>query len=101
TEEKLRLVLEANGVRLDDLTEAERVEVSDALGRMSGKSGSGATGRTAKPKESPATSASPSSSALPVERKSNSSSRSSRTIKNQKEIVIEIAALKGKGYPSP
>jgi lipoprotein-anchoring transpeptidase ErfK/SrfK len=101
TEEKLRLVLEANGVRLDDLTEAERVEVSDALGRMSGKSGSGATGRTAKPKESPATSASPNSSALPVERKSNSSSRSSRTIKNQKEIVIEIAALKGKGYPSP
>jgi lipoprotein-anchoring transpeptidase ErfK/SrfK len=38
TEEKLRAVLEANGVHLEDLTEGERSQVSDALAQMSGKS---------------------------------------------------------------
>jgi hypothetical protein len=42
TEENLRAVLEANGVRLDDLTEGERIQVSDALAGMSDKSGVGA-----------------------------------------------------------
>src|SRR5207253_7342251 len=38
TEENLRAVLEANGVRLEDLTEEERAQVLDALARMSGSS---------------------------------------------------------------
>src|SRR3954464_6443878 len=35
TEKNLRTVLQASGFRLDDLTEAERTEVLDALARMS------------------------------------------------------------------
>jgi hypothetical protein len=31
----------------------------------------------------------------------NADVKETRTIKGQKEIVIEIAALKGKGYPAP
>src|SRR6267378_656108 len=38
TEENLRAVLEANGVKLEDLTEQERAQVLDSLGQMSGKS---------------------------------------------------------------
>jgi L,D-transpeptidase ErfK/SrfK len=96
TEENLRVVLEANGVRLDDLTEGERTQVFDALAQMSGKSGAGAAG----PKENPSPIASPSSSP-PAEKKSNSGKKTPAAGKNQKEVVIEIAALKGKGYPAP
>jgi L,D-transpeptidase ErfK/SrfK len=99
TEENLRAVLEANGVRLDDLTEGERTQVFDALAYMSGKSGSGAVGPTSLSKESPSPVGPPRSSSL-VERKSNSVKKPT-VVKNQKEVVIEIAALKGKGYPSP
>jgi hypothetical protein len=100
TEENLRAVLEANGVRLDDLTEGERTQVFDALAQMSGKSGAGAVRSTALKKESSSPAASPRSSLSLVERKSNSGKKPT-VVKNQKEVVIEIAALKGKGYPSP
>lgn len=93
TEENLRAVLEANGARLDDLTEAERSQVFDALAQMSGKSGAAAP----KPKDSASPGASPGSS--PAAKKSNKTTPAA--VKNQKEVVIEIAALKGKGYPSP
>ena len=99
TEENLRAVLEANGVRLDDLTEGERTQVFDALAHMSGKSGAGAVRPTAQSKESSSPVGPPRSSSL-VERKSNSGKKPT-VVKNQKEVVIEIAALKGKGYPSP
>lgn len=94
TEENLRAVLEANGVRLDDLTEAERTQVIEALAQMSGKSG--ASAGPGAPKASPSPGASPKSSS-PVDR-SNVGKKS--VGKNQKEVVIEIAALKGKGYPA-
>ncbi len=94
-EENLRAVLEANGVRLEDLTEAERTQVLDALAQMSGKSGAGAG-----PKASPSPGASTKSSS-PAEKKSNAGKKTTAIAKNQKEVVIEIAALNGKGYPSP
>jgi L,D-transpeptidase ErfK/SrfK len=100
TEENLRAVLEANGVRLDDLTEGERAQGFDALAQMSGKSGAGAVPPTALSKGSPSPVARPRSSSL-IERKSNSGKKPTAVVKNQKEVVIEIAALKGKGYPSP
>jgi lipoprotein-anchoring transpeptidase ErfK/SrfK len=93
-EENLRAVLEANGVRLEDLTESERTQVSDALTQMSGKPGPAAVA----PKESPTPGSSPQSS--PAERKSTSGKKTTGVAKNQKEVVIEIAALKGKGYPA-
>jgi hypothetical protein len=37
----------------------------------------------------------------PTEKKSPATKPIPRAGKNQKEIVIEIAALKGKGYPAP
>lgn len=99
TEENLRAVLEANGVRLDDLTEGERTQIFDALAQMSGKSGTGAVRPTALSKEGPSPVASPKSSSF--EGKPNSGKKPTAVVKNQKEVVIEIAALKSKGYPSP
>lgn len=94
TEEKLREVLSASGIRLEDLSETERTQVLDAIAQMSGRS-SEAPG----PKQS--ASASPSArSSSPAERRS-SASKKTAVAKNQKEIVIEIGALKGKGYPAP
>lgn len=96
TEENLRAVLEANGVRLDDLTEAERTQVLAALAQMSGKSAAS----TVAPKESPSPAPSPRSSSTAAS-KSNSGKQTKAITKSQKEVVIEIGALKGKGYPSP
>ncbi len=59
TEENLRKVLEAQGSRLEDLSEQQRTEINDAL-----------TGKT-------------------------------KPAKGQKEVVIELTALSGKGYPAP
>lgn len=101
TEKNLRAVLEVNGVQLDDLTEGERTQVFDALAQMAGKSGAGALRPTALSKESPSPVASPRSSLSLAERKLNSGKKPTAVGKNQKEVVIEIAALKGKGYPSP
>ena len=101
TEENLRAVLEQNGVQLDNLTEGERNQVFDALAQMSGKSGAGAVRPTTLLKENPSPVASPKSSAALAERKSNSSKKATAIGKNQKEVVIEVAALKGKGYPAP
>ena len=101
TEENLRAVLAANGVQLEELTEAERIEVLDALAQMSGKSGAGILRSTSLSKESPSPAAPPRSSLSLAERKSNPDKKQTGVIKNQKEVVIEIAALKGKGYPAP
>ncbi len=98
TEENLRTVLEANGVRLADLTEAERTQVLSALAQMSGAS-------TAQPtaivKPSPMADKSGTASSSALEKKSTAAKTLPRAAKNQKEIVIEIAELRGKGYPAP
>ena len=88
-EDNLRAVLQANGITLEDLTDDERAQVMQALVEMSRD----ARGKLNAP--SPSGSASPSPKASPK----NKSGRVTRTVKGQKEIVIEIAALKGKGYP--
>ena len=87
SEENLRAVLEANGVRLENLTEAERTQTLDAIAQMAGQSGDGPG-----PERSPRSSA-------PAERRSNAGKKT--VAKNQKELVIEIGALQGKGYPTP
>ena len=101
TEEKLRVVLEASGLQLEDLAEAERIQVLDALAQMSGKSGADVVRPTALSKESPSPAALPRSSLSPAESKPNPGKKPTAVIKNQKEVVIEIAALNGKGYPAP
>ncbi len=98
TEENLSAVLEANSVRLEDLTEGERSQVIEAMEEMSrdakGKLDQDAVA-SAKPTASPG--ASPVSSPKAVAQKSG---RITRNFKGKKEIVIEIGALKGKGYPT-
>ena len=90
SEETLRSVLQANGVTLEQLSDQERSQVMNALKEMS-RDASG------KLDESKASSANANSKTKPE----NSNGKITRTIKGSKEAVIEIAALKGKGYPAP
>jgi len=95
TDEKLHAVLEAHDTRLEDLSADEQTLVMNALNAMS-----------AHPKKL--------SVAIPNNNTSNSNSNTSATVqkkakastekklgRNQKEVVIEISSLTGKGYPAP
>jgi lipoprotein-anchoring transpeptidase ErfK/SrfK len=97
TEEKLREVLAAQGVKLEDLTGEERVQVLEALSQMSGSSSARTVTPAARAKESPA----PPLSTSAKDQKKTSMIKPKSPAKNAKEIVIEIAALEGKGYPAP
>jgi lipoprotein-anchoring transpeptidase ErfK/SrfK len=97
TEDNLRSVLAASGVKLEDLAPDERAQVLDALAQMSGRPG--ARTAVASPTSAPEP-ASRNSNSL-REKKSSATKKQTRVPSNQKEIVIEIAALKGKGYPAP
>lgn len=95
TEENLRAVLSANGVNLDDLKEDERAQVMEALAAMSRNPGS-----AAKPGVSPSASPAAAVSPTPKDKKTQVAKSKKPIGKNQKEVVIEIAALGGKGYPA-
>ena len=86
TEENLRRVLEAFGVRLEDLSEQERAQVMQALQLMARD----ARGNPADGQSTP----------TPTPSKKGDV-RETKTIKGEKEVVVEIAALRGKGYPAP
>jgi lipoprotein-anchoring transpeptidase ErfK/SrfK len=95
TEEHLRRVLEAHGAKLEELSEAERMQAMDALDRM---------GRDAKGREvsvdSSTLAGSPSPSPSPA--KKAASGRVTRQIKGEKEVTLTVAALQGEqGYPAP
>jgi lipoprotein-anchoring transpeptidase ErfK/SrfK len=97
TEENLRAVLEASGIHFEDLSEDVRAQILDALAQLSGSSSSQAA---PSPRDNAGTkTASPTPSASPG--KSTAKKPLPRATKNQKEIVIEIAGLSGKGYPAP
>jgi hypothetical protein len=107
TEANLRAVLEANGVPFDSLSEAERAQVLDALRQMARD----AKGNPADGTPDASPSATPEANNKNANRNANSknannkndaeSGKVTRTVKGQKEIVIQIAALRGKGYPAP
>jgi lipoprotein-anchoring transpeptidase ErfK/SrfK/ribosomal protein L12E/L44/L45/RPP1/RPP2 len=92
TEENLRAVLEAYGIKMDDLTADERTQVLEALAKLSGKSTSASMTPASSPSASPDAKGS---------RAAAKATKQTRTTQNQNEIVIKIAALKGKGYPAP
>ncbi|MEA2205797.1 MAG: L,D-transpeptidase ErfK/SrfK [Blastocatellia bacterium] len=96
TEANLRAVLDAMGVKFEDLTADELAQVTEALAQMSGKSGSRVA---AASKATPSPLATPAASIAEGVKKTPPVKKPAAT-KNQKEIVIEIAALKGKGYPA-
>ena len=89
TEENLNNVLQRYGVTLDQLSEKKHAEVLKGLSQMA---------RDASGK--PATEASGAGRSDSAKRNS-SSAGVTRTIKGNKEVVIDIPALAGKGYPAP
>ncbi|HEX8706730.1 MAG TPA: L,D-transpeptidase [Pyrinomonadaceae bacterium] len=115
TEENLRAVLATYGTTLEQLTEQERTQVLNALKEMSrdasGRSDQPGNGAHANASTAPQGNASNASnrnangsSATKNENKKGEAAASgqvTRNVKGKKEIVIEIAALKGKGYPAP
>ncbi|HYU98628.1 MAG TPA: L,D-transpeptidase [Pyrinomonadaceae bacterium] len=104
TEENLRAVLEANGVKLEDLDEAERAQILEALNAMSRHPSKGtlpASTATKPAADNPTATASTSPEATKVANKKLATTPGRKPIgKNQKEVVIELTALKGKGYPA-
>ena len=84
TEENLRQVLEAHGVKLEDLSEQQRTEALNALNAMS-----------ANPQAAP----SPSPTTSPETK----TARKKAPAKAQNEIVIDLSSLAQakKGYPAP
>jgi lipoprotein-anchoring transpeptidase ErfK/SrfK len=84
TEENLRRVLEAHGVRLEDLSEQQRTEALNALNSMS---------------TNPQAAASPSPTASPDKK----TAKKKAPAKSQNEIVIDLGNLQiaQKGYPAP
>jgi lipoprotein-anchoring transpeptidase ErfK/SrfK len=99
TEENLRAVLQAHGASLDDFTEVEREQVLNALNAMSRHPKT-----TAVAKSTPASSPIAPAAGDKAEKKivaAETKKPAGKPIgKNQKEVVIELAALQGKGYPS-
>jgi lipoprotein-anchoring transpeptidase ErfK/SrfK len=88
TEENLRRVLEVYGVKPEDLSEQERAQVTQALEAMAHDAHG-----------NPTNDASPQPTPKPKEKEK--SGAVTYTVKGKKEMVIEIAALQGKGYPAP
>jgi hypothetical protein len=85
---------------MDSLTEAERAKVLDALKQMARD----ATGKPTDGQPEASPTATPAAGAANKNAKAKTDAESgkvTRTVKGQKEIVIELAALKGKGYPAP
>jgi lipoprotein-anchoring transpeptidase ErfK/SrfK len=104
TEENLRKVLETYGVTLDQLSEQERAAAMNALKEMS-RDAAGNPDVT-KPGGNANASPEPAQGGKSVNKNENKktdaaqSGKVTRAVKGKKEIVIEIAALKGKGYPA-
>jgi lipoprotein-anchoring transpeptidase ErfK/SrfK/ribosomal protein L12E/L44/L45/RPP1/RPP2 len=95
TEDNLRAVLEANGVNFDDLNTEDKAHMLEAVNALS-----------RRPKKQPtpkATIATPprsaDTSAVANERKAEAERQ--KKLRGQKEIVIAVATLIGKGYPAP
>jgi lipoprotein-anchoring transpeptidase ErfK/SrfK len=82
TEENLRGVLTAFGVAFDDLSETDRSKLITAISKMAvdakGNAVDGVSGNS-----------------------NQKSGKVTTTIKGEKEVVVDIPVLKGKGYPAP
>ncbi|MCA1633890.1 MAG: L,D-transpeptidase [Acidobacteria bacterium] len=98
TEENLRAVLAAYGVALDSLTEQERAQIMAALTAMARDAKGNPTDGAPAATPTPAKNANEKAGKKPDKKDGD---RVTRTVKGQKEVVIEIAALRGKGYPAP
>lgn len=93
TEENLRAVFAANGA-FDDLNTEEKAQVLDALNAMSRHPKKQPTPRPASDAQN-----SENTAVNANDRKAEATRQ--KKLRSQREIVIEIAALAGKGYPAP
>lgn len=91
SEAELKRVLQAYDVTWEELNKKEQQQLQTALNAMARD----ATGKA------DTASATPSPSATPATKKDAERRPLTRTVKGAKEMVIELAALKGKGYPAP
>ena len=85
TEENLKRVLQAHGVSLESLTEQERSALMAALEKMAVDAHGEKVTETSNNTNS----------------NKNTSGKVTRNIKGEKSVTVEIAALRGKGYPAP
>lgn len=95
TEENLHAVLEANGTNLDSLSTEEKTQLLEAVNVMS-----------RHPKKQPTpkptiTTLANSADAIAAANERKAETERQKKLRSQKEIVIEITALIGKGYPAP
>ena len=99
TEENLRRVLDAFGVSLDSLPQVDRDKILSGLKQMAIDAEGNPVDENAADAVSDANKTANSNS------KSNNNNQASekvtRNIKGKKEVVFELALLKGKGYPAP
>jgi lipoprotein-anchoring transpeptidase ErfK/SrfK len=99
TEENLRAVFAANGASFDNLGEEEKAKMREALNAMSRHPKKQPTPRPApKPANDPLQ-----NSANPAVNASDRKAEAERQkkLRSQKEFVIEVVELAGKGYPAP
>jgi hypothetical protein len=97
TEQNLQAVLQANGVSLEQLSDAERLRVRTGLTQMSRD----AKGRLAPGSSPNSNSASGSTAAGSQKKGPDVRTPITRNIKGEKVVVVPLALLKGKGYPGP
>lgn len=95
TEETLRAVLEANGVSFDGLSTEEKAQLLEAVNAMS-----------RHPKKQPTpkpiiTTPANSADAIAAANERKAEAERQKKLRSQKEVVIEITAPIGKGYPAP
>ena len=95
TEENLRAVFEANGITFDNLSEEEKATARDAVNAMSLRP---KTKPLPKPAATPNLTAEE-KRALAAERKAEAEKQ--QKLRRQKEIILDVAMLSGKGYPAP
>jgi hypothetical protein len=95
TEESLRAVLAAYGTGFDTLSEDVKTQALEALNVMSG--------RPRKPPAPKPSIAMPVNAAdrVAVANERKAEAERQKKLRSQKEVVIEITSLIGKGYPAP
>jgi len=93
TEENLRTVLASHGVRFDDFNEDQKAQVLYALNAMSARP---------KPMPTPSALVTANQNSYDNQAPSKKTKRAEKKPpKKQKEVVVELTALAGRGYPAP
>jgi lipoprotein-anchoring transpeptidase ErfK/SrfK len=92
TDENLENVLAAYGVTPDQLNDKEKTKIADALTAMSRD----ANGKSTEPQTNSSKTA-----REKLAKNKDGSPKITRSVKGEKEVIIEVAALNGKGYPEP